>query len=181
MNGHRSWLIAAAGSGGDTLAVSAITDAELEFGARQSDRPDDELRAMRKVFSPFDRIAFDAVQAPAHSASPSRSRIGRTPDRSNGPIARRACLEHSRQRGHQQHLLLFACGQAERGVLKVWYSLLFLTLSNHASFLPRIAQQLDVYSATIRPCVGGAMTCQLTVGSEANALLRPRVEGIATC
>ena len=51
---------------GDTLAVSAITVAELEFGARQSDRPDDELRAMRKVLSPFDRVAFDAVQAPAH-------------------------------------------------------------------------------------------------------------------
>ena len=31
---------------GDALAVSAITVAELEFGARQSDRPDDELRAM---------------------------------------------------------------------------------------------------------------------------------------
>ena len=51
---------------GDTLAVSAITVAELEFGARQTDRPDDELRAMRKLLSPFDRIAFDAVQAPAH-------------------------------------------------------------------------------------------------------------------
>lgn len=31
---------------GDTLAVSAITVAELEFGARQTDRRDDELRAM---------------------------------------------------------------------------------------------------------------------------------------
>ena len=51
---------------GDTLAVSAITVAEREFGARQSDRPDDELRVLRKVLSPFDRVAFDAVQAPAH-------------------------------------------------------------------------------------------------------------------
>jgi tRNA(fMet)-specific endonuclease VapC len=50
---------------GDTLAVSAITVAELEFGARQSDRPDDELRAMHKVLSPFDRVDFDAIQAPA--------------------------------------------------------------------------------------------------------------------
>lgn len=50
---------------GDTLAVSAITAAELEFGARQSELPDDELRAMRKVLVPFDRLAFDAVQAPA--------------------------------------------------------------------------------------------------------------------
>ena len=30
--------------------------------------------------------------------------------------------------------------------------------------------------ATIRPCVGGAMTCQLTVGAEANALVRPSVD-----
>ena len=47
------------------MAVSAITVAELEFGARQSDRPHDELCAMHKVLSPFDRIDFDAVQAPA--------------------------------------------------------------------------------------------------------------------
>ena len=77
--------------------------------------------------------------------------------------------------------LVDRCRQAECGVLKVWFSLLFLTMTDHASFVPRIAQQLDVYSATIRPCVGGAMTGQLTVGSEANALVRPRVEGIATC
>ena len=50
---------------GDALAVSAITVAELEFGARQTDRPDDELRAMHKVLSPFDRIDFDAAKAPA--------------------------------------------------------------------------------------------------------------------
>jgi len=48
---------------GDTLAVSAITVAELEFGARQSDRLDDELRAMHKVLSPFDRVDFDAIQS----------------------------------------------------------------------------------------------------------------------
>lgn len=50
---------------GDTLAVSAITVAELEFGARQSDRPDDERRAMHKVLAPFDSLDFDAIQAPA--------------------------------------------------------------------------------------------------------------------
>lgn len=50
---------------GDTLAVSAITVAELEFGARQSERSDDELRAVHKILSPFDRFDFDAVQAPA--------------------------------------------------------------------------------------------------------------------
>ncbi len=49
---------------GDTLAVSAITVAELEFGARRSDRPDDELRAMHKVLSPFCRVDFDANRAP---------------------------------------------------------------------------------------------------------------------
>lgn len=49
----------------DTLAVSAITVAELEFGARQSDRPDDELLAMHKVLTPFDRVDFDAIRAPA--------------------------------------------------------------------------------------------------------------------
>jgi tRNA(fMet)-specific endonuclease VapC len=50
---------------GDTLTVSAITVAELEFGSRGSDRPDEERRALHKVLSPFDRVDFDAVQAPA--------------------------------------------------------------------------------------------------------------------
>ena len=35
-------------------------------------------------------------------------------------------------------------------------------------------------SATIRLCVGEAMSFRLEVGSEANALLRRRVDGIAT-
>ncbi|MFM9964334.1 MAG: hypothetical protein ACKV2Q_24290 [Planctomycetaceae bacterium] len=59
---------------GDILAVSAITVAEPEFGARQSDRPDDELRAMHKVLSPFDRVAFDAVQAPVSDRLKSTNR-----------------------------------------------------------------------------------------------------------
>ncbi len=50
---------------GDNVAVSAITIAELEFGVQQSDRPEDELRAIQKVLSPFDRVDFDAIQAPA--------------------------------------------------------------------------------------------------------------------
>src|SRR5207247_2264382 len=43
---------------------SAITISELEFGARNSGRYEEEIAAVHKVLSPFDALAFDATKAP---------------------------------------------------------------------------------------------------------------------
>ena len=50
---------------GHTLAVSAISVAELEFGARLAENVDRELQAIHKILSPFELLDFDAVNAPA--------------------------------------------------------------------------------------------------------------------
>ena len=51
---------------GDTLGLSAITVAELEYGARLSGQYVEERAAVRKVITPFILYPFDAVQCPWH-------------------------------------------------------------------------------------------------------------------
>jgi len=51
---------------GDEIALSAITVAELEFGAWNSGDYDKESDATRRAISPFALLAFDAAQSAAH-------------------------------------------------------------------------------------------------------------------
>jgi tRNA(fMet)-specific endonuclease VapC len=51
---------------GNTVALSAITVCELEFGARHSGRYNAEIAAVRKVLLPFDTFDYDAVNCAAH-------------------------------------------------------------------------------------------------------------------
>lgn len=45
---------------GSSVGVSAITKAELEYGAAKSGDPEKERSAVDKILSPFDKHAFDA-------------------------------------------------------------------------------------------------------------------------
>jgi tRNA(fMet)-specific endonuclease VapC len=49
---------------GHSVGLSAVTVSELEFGARHSDRYDDEIAAVRKILTPFDIHDYDAVVSP---------------------------------------------------------------------------------------------------------------------
>ena len=49
---------------GDRVALSTITLAELEFGARCCSDYAAEMAAVHKVVSPFDRFSFDEVDCP---------------------------------------------------------------------------------------------------------------------
>jgi tRNA(fMet)-specific endonuclease VapC len=51
---------------GDEVGVSAITVAELEFGARKSGDYSAEIRAVRKILAPFSTPAFDAGACAQH-------------------------------------------------------------------------------------------------------------------
>jgi tRNA(fMet)-specific endonuclease VapC len=51
---------------GEQVALSAITVAELEFGARNSDGYTKELDATRRAITPFTMLAFDAEACAAH-------------------------------------------------------------------------------------------------------------------
>ena len=51
---------------GHAVGVSSITVAELEFGARNSDRYEEESAAVQKVLMPFETYDFDAVSCPLH-------------------------------------------------------------------------------------------------------------------
>jgi tRNA(fMet)-specific endonuclease VapC len=51
---------------GHALGVSAITAAELEFGARNGGRYEDEIAAVQKILTPFQVLDFDAVNCPPH-------------------------------------------------------------------------------------------------------------------
>ncbi len=51
---------------GHVVALSAITVAELMFGAHQSERHDDEVESVQKVLAPFTTLDWDAAKAPAH-------------------------------------------------------------------------------------------------------------------
>ena len=52
--------------GGDEVGLSAITLAELEFGARSSEDYEREIAAVRKMSSPFVLYDFDAAACAAH-------------------------------------------------------------------------------------------------------------------
>jgi len=47
---------------GDIIGLSAITVAELEYGARRSDNYEGEISAIRKIITPFAIFDFDAVE-----------------------------------------------------------------------------------------------------------------------
>jgi tRNA(fMet)-specific endonuclease VapC len=51
---------------GDEVGLSAITVAELEYGARQSDHYDREISAVRKILTPFATFAFEANACAEH-------------------------------------------------------------------------------------------------------------------
>jgi tRNA(fMet)-specific endonuclease VapC len=50
---------------GDVVGLSAITISELEFGARNGGRYEEEMAAVRKVLLPFEALPYDAIRAPA--------------------------------------------------------------------------------------------------------------------
>ena len=56
----------AAQESGDSVALSAITMSELEFGARKGRNYDAETAAVRKILLPFDRYDYDAVDCAHH-------------------------------------------------------------------------------------------------------------------
>src|SRR5438445_188244 len=51
---------------GDQVALSAITVAELEFGAWGSDDCQNEIDATRRAMAPFDLLAFDPRECAGH-------------------------------------------------------------------------------------------------------------------
>jgi tRNA(fMet)-specific endonuclease VapC len=51
---------------GHAVGVSAVTVSELEFGARNSDRYEEEIAAVQKVLTPFEVYDYDAVSCPRH-------------------------------------------------------------------------------------------------------------------
>jgi tRNA(fMet)-specific endonuclease VapC len=51
---------------GDSVALSAITVSELEFGARNSGDYDAEISAVYKVLTPFDIYDYDCLTCPSH-------------------------------------------------------------------------------------------------------------------
>lgn len=51
---------------GDTIATSAITVSELEFGAHNSPEYESEIAAVHKLLAPFDVLDYDGVECPAH-------------------------------------------------------------------------------------------------------------------
>jgi len=51
---------------GDSVALSAVTVSELEFGARNSGDYEPEISAVRKILTPFDICDYDCVACPPH-------------------------------------------------------------------------------------------------------------------
>ncbi len=51
---------------GDSVGLSAVTISELEFGARNSNRYETEMIAVRKLLTPFEFYDYDAVSCPPH-------------------------------------------------------------------------------------------------------------------
>src|SRR6185295_6188308 len=51
---------------GHTVAVSAITVSELEYGAHKSGRYEQESAAVGKILAPFEITDYDAVSCAAH-------------------------------------------------------------------------------------------------------------------
>lgn len=51
---------------GHSVAISAVSISELEFGARKSERYEEEIAAVHKVLTPFDLYDFDSGVCPQH-------------------------------------------------------------------------------------------------------------------
>lgn len=51
---------------GHVVGLSAITVAELIFGACQSGQYEEEMSALQKILAPFETFDWDAVKAPRH-------------------------------------------------------------------------------------------------------------------
>ena len=51
---------------GDTVGISAITKAELEYGAAKSGDPAREQSAVYKILAPFEEFGFDSLHCPVH-------------------------------------------------------------------------------------------------------------------
>jgi tRNA(fMet)-specific endonuclease VapC len=51
---------------GDSVALSAATVSELEFGARNNGKYEEEIAAVRKVLAPFDVLDYDGLLCPQH-------------------------------------------------------------------------------------------------------------------
>jgi tRNA(fMet)-specific endonuclease VapC len=51
---------------GNAVGLSAITIAELEFGARKGGRYETEMTLVRRLLAPFQRYDFDAIVCPKH-------------------------------------------------------------------------------------------------------------------
>ena len=56
----------AAHAAGDSVGLSAITVSELEFGAQNSGKYDEEIAAVQQVLTPFEVYDYDAVLGPRH-------------------------------------------------------------------------------------------------------------------
>jgi tRNA(fMet)-specific endonuclease VapC len=50
----------------DSVAVSAVTVSELEFGARNSDNYEAEIIAVHKTLAPFEVLGYDGQDCPPH-------------------------------------------------------------------------------------------------------------------
>jgi len=51
---------------GDEVALSAITVAEMEFGAQNSANYEEEIELVRRAMAPFALLDFDAFSCPIH-------------------------------------------------------------------------------------------------------------------
>lgn len=51
---------------GHSVAISAVSISELEFGARKSEYYEEEIAAVHKVLMPFDLYDYDSVVCPQH-------------------------------------------------------------------------------------------------------------------
>lgn len=51
---------------GHSVSISAVSLSELEFGARKSQRYDEEIAAVQKVLMPFDLVDYDSALCPQH-------------------------------------------------------------------------------------------------------------------
>lgn len=51
---------------GDCVGLSAVTISELEFGARNNGKYEEEIAAVRKILVPFDIYDYEAVFCPKH-------------------------------------------------------------------------------------------------------------------
>lgn len=51
---------------GHSVGLSAVTVSELDFGARNSRKYEDEITAVRKILMPFDLHDYDAISCPEH-------------------------------------------------------------------------------------------------------------------